>query len=79
MVHQETTTRDRSKTHDVDLALVFFLGINDCGRTPSDDLEPVTEVIFDVLHDLYTKFGAKNFVLIDVPPVDRSPGGMGTG
>jgi hypothetical protein len=55
---------------------VFYLGINDCGRTPSDDLEPIIEAVFDVLHDLYTKFSARNFVLIDVPPIDRSPGGM---
>ena len=53
------------------------MGINDCGRTPSDDLEPIVEAIFDVLHDLYTKFLARNFVLIDVPPIDRSPGGGG--
>lgn len=57
-------------------AIVFYLGINDCGRTPSDDLEPIVEAVFDVLHDLYTKFLARNFVLIDVPPIDRSPGGM---
>jgi len=53
------------------------LGINDCGRTPSDELEPIVEVIFDTRHDLYAKFGARNFVLIDVPPIDRSPGGGG--
>ena len=57
-------------------AIVFYLGINDCGRTSSDDLEPIVEAIFDVLHDLYTKSFARNFVLIDVPPIDRSPGGM---
>ena len=55
---------------------VFYLGINDCGRMPSDDLEPIVEAVFDVLHNLYTKFFARNFVLIDVPPIDRSPGGM---
>ncbi|KAF9793250.1 hypothetical protein BJ322DRAFT_1033723, partial [Thelephora terrestris] len=54
----------------------FYLGINDCGRTHSDDLEPIVEVIFDTMHDLYTKFSAKNFVLIDVPPIDRSPGAV---
>ena len=58
------------------LAIVFYLGINDCGRTCSDDLEPIVEAIFDVLHSLYTKFFARNFVFIDVPPIDRSPTGM---
>ncbi|KAF9651087.1 hypothetical protein BDM02DRAFT_961937 [Thelephora ganbajun] len=54
----------------------IYLGINDCGRTPSDDLEPMVEAVFDILHDLYTKFSARNFVLIDVPPIDRSAGAM---
>jgi len=35
------------------------------------------EAIFDTLHNLYVKIGARNFVLIDVPPIDRSPGGKG--
>lgn len=79
VVHQENTAGNSLKAHNFGLAIVFFLGTNDCGRTPSDDLEPVTEVVFDVLHHLYTKFNARNFVLIDVPPIDRSPGGMGMG
>jgi lysophospholipase L1-like esterase len=56
---------------------VFYLGTNDCGRTPSDELEQIVETIFDTLHDLYVTAGARNFVLIDVPPIDRSPGGNG--
>jgi len=57
---------------------VYFLslGINDCGRTYSDELEPIVEAIFDTLHDLYVKVGARNFVLLDVPPIDRSPGAV---
>lgn len=27
-------------------------------------------------HDLYIKAGARNFVLVDVPPIGRSPGGL---
>ena len=61
----------------MDLAAVLSLGINDCGRTSSDELEPIVEAIFDTLHDLYVKVGARNFVLIDVPPINRSPGGKG--
>ena len=54
---------------------VFYLGTNDCGRTSSDELEQIVETIFDTLHGLCVTAGARNFVLIDVPPIDRSPGG----
>ncbi|KAH9919903.1 uncharacterized protein B0H18DRAFT_1096021 [Fomitopsis serialis] len=47
--------------------------INDCGNPDSDDLASILETIFDGVHDLYIKAGARNFVLIDVPPTDRSP------
>ena len=53
----------------------MFLGINDCGTTDSDELESIVESLFDVLHQLYVKAGARNFVLFDVPPIDRSPQG----
>lgn len=66
----------RNTTTGLTAVAVFYLGINDCGRMPSDDLEPIVEAVFDVLHGLYTKFFARNFVLIDVPPINRSPGGM---
>ncbi|XP_006463806.1 hypothetical protein AGABI2DRAFT_120609 [Agaricus bisporus var. bisporus H97] len=52
-----------------------FLGINDCGRRRSEALEFIVEDIFDTVHDLYVKAQARNFVLIDVPLVDRSPQG----
>ncbi|KAK0461656.1 uncharacterized protein EV420DRAFT_1266339, partial [Desarmillaria tabescens] len=52
---------------------VLFLDINDCGRISSEELEPIVEVLFDAVHDLYVKAGARNFVLVDVPPIDRSP------
>ncbi|KAI1790022.1 hypothetical protein LXA43DRAFT_1017956 [Ganoderma leucocontextum] len=50
-----------------------FLGINDCGTTDFGEFESVVENVFDSLHQLYVKAGARNFVLFDVPPVDRSP------
>ena len=50
----------------------------DCGTTDTDDLEPIVETVVDALHDLYVKAGARNLVLIDVPPVDRSPQGART-
>ncbi|KDQ56113.1 carbohydrate esterase family 16 protein [Jaapia argillacea MUCL 33604] len=55
---------------------VIWIGINDCGRTWEDDLEEIMEVVSDALHDLYVKAGARNFLLVDVPPMDRSPGGV---
>jgi hypothetical protein len=33
------------------------------------------ETVFDTFHDLYVKSSARNFVLVDVPPIDRSPRG----
>jgi hypothetical protein len=56
-------------------ASFFYLDITDCGRTLPDELEQIVETIFDSLHDLYVKAGARNFVFVDVPPIDRSPGG----
>ncbi|KAJ8695641.1 hypothetical protein PTI98_008220 [Pleurotus ostreatus] len=56
---------------------VIFLGINDCGAMGSEDLESIVESIFDVLHRLYLKCNARNFILFDVPPTDRSPQGIG--
>jgi hypothetical protein len=59
------------------ISTVIYLGINDCGRTPSDELQSILETLFDAVHDLYVKAKARNFVFINVPPIDRSPGGMG--
>ncbi|KAL4261019.1 SGNH hydrolase superfamily protein [Pleurotus pulmonarius] len=56
-----------------DATYVTFLGINDCGAMGSEDLESIVESIFDVLRRLYLKCQARNFVLFDVPPTDRSP------
>ncbi|PBL03007.1 hypothetical protein ARMGADRAFT_281021 [Armillaria gallica] len=53
--------------------LVSYLGINDCGSTSAD---VIVEALFGAVHDLYVKTGARNFVLVDVPPIDRSPGAL---
>ncbi|KAL4257441.1 Carbohydrate esterase family 16 protein [Pleurotus pulmonarius] len=52
---------------------IIFFGINDCGAMGTEDLESIVEGIFDDLHRLYRKSNARNFVLFDVPPTDRSP------
>ena len=54
---------------------VVFMGINDCGVNDMDDLESIVETVGDAVHDLYVKAGARNLVLIDVPPINRSPQG----
>jgi len=55
---------------------VIWMGINDCGRTDADDLGAIVELIFDAMHDLYVKWKVRSFMLMDVPPMQRSPGGM---
>jgi len=51
----------------------MFLGINDCGNTECDELGSIVQEIFDTLRNLYVKARARNFVLVDIPPIDRSP------
>src|ERR1700721_633721 len=46
-----------------------------CSPTDADELEPPVEQIFDAMHDLYVKWKARSFLLIDMPPLQRSPGG----
>lgn len=60
---------------DVFFVKVFFLGINDCGGIPGEDLSSLVEVLFDAIHQLYTSATARNFILVDIPPTDRSPAG----
>ncbi|OBZ65668.1 hypothetical protein A0H81_14364 [Grifola frondosa] len=69
---QSEPSLDPSKT-----LCVLWLGINDCGRTEADDLEEIIEKLFeDGLDELYTKAGARNFLLINVPPKDRCPAAL---
>ncbi|KAJ3508552.1 hypothetical protein NMY22_g16575 [Coprinellus aureogranulatus] len=55
--------------------VVIWIGINDCGRNDPDDLPAIVEIVFDAVHKLYTEWKARAFLLIDVPPMHRSPGG----
>ncbi|KAJ8076208.1 hypothetical protein PM082_000626 [Marasmius tenuissimus] len=61
------------------ISYVFFLGIKDCGRTQECLLGEVVEKIKEVADRLYTDAGARNFVFVDVPPIDRSPQGAELG
>ncbi|XP_006463807.1 hypothetical protein AGABI2DRAFT_75132 [Agaricus bisporus var. bisporus H97] len=50
-----------------------YLGINDCGGRGDNVLNAITTKLFVTLRDLYVKAKARNFVLIDVPPFERTP------
>lgn len=57
------------------LGTAFFLGINDCGGIPGEDLSSLVEAVFNAIHKLYIRATARNFILVDVPPTNRSPAG----
>ncbi|RPD74508.1 hypothetical protein L226DRAFT_582184 [Lentinus tigrinus ALCF2SS1-7] len=59
-------------------SFVLHLGINDCGATDEDDLDEIVEKLLDAAHDLYVKAGARNFIFMDVIPIDRTPGAQAT-
>lgn len=40
-----------------------------------EDFEAIVEKLIDVMHELYVKANACNFILVDVPPINLSPGG----
>ncbi|KAL1684405.1 hypothetical protein GGG16DRAFT_68375, partial [Schizophyllum commune] len=52
---------------------VLFLGINDCGQNTADRLGPIVDKVIDAAQSLYTRFGARTFVFVDIPPTDRAP------
>ncbi|KAG8799046.1 hypothetical protein FRC16_005929 [Serendipita sp. 398] len=63
-----------------------WIGINDIGQSCSDfggtfssgaDIERAIDHLFILQQELYDK-GARNFLFIDVPPVDRSPAYRGS-
>ncbi|KAF9457592.1 hypothetical protein BDZ94DRAFT_1227626 [Collybia nuda] len=55
---------------------VIWMGINDCGCTVADELAPIVEKLFDAMHDIYVRWKGRSFLLIDIPPMERSPGGL---
>lgn len=46
-----------------------------CSGTLEDEQDEVMEKLSDTLHALYVQSNARNFLLMDVPPMDRCPGG----
>ncbi|KAF8835822.1 hypothetical protein BDN67DRAFT_984357 [Paxillus ammoniavirescens] len=63
------------KAKDLKHREVFFLGVinNDCDGNSAQDLDSAVEAFFDVVHRLYINAMARNFILVGVPPIDRSP------
>ncbi|KAJ2913449.1 hypothetical protein MD484_g6960, partial [Candolleomyces efflorescens] len=53
-----------------DTLFVTWVGINDCAF--SHENAPRIELLFSLQGELYAS-GARNFLLIDLPPMDRSP------
>jgi hypothetical protein len=56
------------------IVLILFLFSN-VSHAEEEELPDIVEKVFDAMHDLYTKWKARAFLLIDVPPMHRSPGG----
>ncbi|KAK8085082.1 fungal cellulose binding domain-containing protein [Apiospora hydei] len=67
-----------------DSLFAFWIGINDVGNSYwQDDTAGLNRQIFavyaDVVRQLYDDAGARNFLFLNVPPVDRSPLTLGQG
>ncbi|KAK7942738.1 uncharacterized protein PG986_011851 [Apiospora aurea] len=67
-----------------DSLFAFWIGINDVGNSYwQDDTAALNRQIFavyaDVVRTLYGDAGARNFLFLNVPPVDRSPLTLGQG
>ncbi|KAK8115978.1 hypothetical protein PG984_012480 [Apiospora sp. TS-2023a] len=67
-----------------DSLFAFWIGINDVGNSYwQDDTPSLNRQIFavyaDVVRRLYKDAGARNFLFLNVPPVDRSPLTVGQG
>ncbi|KAK7991711.1 hypothetical protein PG988_000505 [Apiospora saccharicola] len=67
-----------------DSLFAFWIGINDVGNSYwQDDTPSLNRKIFavyaDVVRRLYKDAGARNFLFLNVPPVDRSPLTVGQG
>ncbi|OSC97117.1 carbohydrate esterase family 16 protein [Trametes coccinea BRFM310] len=58
-----------------DTLFVTWIGINDCARLELSDIPATLDDLFAEQELLY-ETGARNFLFIDVPPIDRSPVGV---
>ncbi|EKM55345.1 carbohydrate esterase family 16 protein [Phanerochaete carnosa HHB-10118-sp] len=68
---KELRTSDAVWNSD-DTLFTIWIGINDCGYSGPDAVPPKLVKLFGLIELLYS-VGARNLMLIDIPPMDRSP------
>ncbi|TRM62842.1 hypothetical protein BD626DRAFT_557770 [Schizophyllum amplum] len=56
---------------------VFYFGINDCDVTLAEDVAPLVDKVLDAARTLRREVGATDFVIMDIPPLERSPEATG--
>ncbi|KAJ8088933.1 hypothetical protein PM082_014180 [Marasmius tenuissimus] len=59
-----------------EVCYILFFGINDCGSNQECFLSDIVSKILEAAQRLYDEAAARNFLFIDVPPIDRSPSGV---
>ncbi|KAL1667263.1 hypothetical protein GGF50DRAFT_112469 [Schizophyllum commune] len=52
---------------------VFYFGINDCDTVLAEDVEAPIDKVLAAVRKLHEEHGARHFVLMDVPPLERAP------
>ncbi|OBZ75356.1 hypothetical protein A0H81_04312 [Grifola frondosa] len=55
-----------------DTLFITWVGINDCAFVAVEEIPPLVSKLFD-LHDRLYDVGARNFMLVNLPPIQRSP------
>ncbi|PSR77349.1 hypothetical protein PHLCEN_2v7950 [Hermanssonia centrifuga] len=60
-----------------DTLFCIWIGINDCAYTRPDGVPTKLTNLFNLVGVLYNS-GARNFLIVDLPPMARSPSGMDT-
>ncbi|KAL1747304.1 hypothetical protein HDZ31DRAFT_80542 [Schizophyllum fasciatum] len=58
-------------------AYVFYFGINDCDTTLAEHVGDPVDKVLNAVRKLHAGFGAKHFVFMDIPPLERCPAATG--
>ncbi|PGH13932.1 hypothetical protein AJ79_03347 [Helicocarpus griseus UAMH5409] len=67
---------DSARWSEADSLFAFFIGINDVNKSYKKASEELFDKVFDVYSDMVGelyKVGARNFLFLNIPPIDRSP------
>ncbi|PCH37968.1 carbohydrate esterase family 16 protein [Wolfiporia cocos MD-104 SS10] len=59
---------------EYDTLFITWVGINDCAFANAETVPKFVAELFDLQDELYNA-GARNFLLVDLPPIHRSPAG----